>query len=71
MGTAAEDQALYLPYSHICKTWSFRNHHSSSFFQKETFPLAVVTVTLVWGYHKIIPYKSFPYFQTTFDFDKL
>ena len=49
MGTAAEDQALYLPYSHICKTWGFRNHHSSSFFQKETFPLAVVTVTLVWG----------------------
>ena len=71
MGTAAEYQALYLPYSHICKTWGFRNHHSSSFFQKETFPLAVVTVTLVWGYHKIIPYKSFPYFQTTFDFDKL
>ena len=71
MGTAAEDQALYLPYSHICKTWGFRNHHSSSFFQKETFPLAVVTVTLVWGYHIIIPYKSFPYFQTTFDFDKL
>ena len=61
MGTAAEDQALYLPYSHICKTWGFRNHHSSSFFQiPKTFsPLCYIS----WGTTKSFLTKGFGIFK--------